>query len=276
MTEPVAQVPATQDPSATVPAAEPVPTTPAAQPAPAAPAAAPSQGRPWDNDLAFINEPGLRSQVSDYLAQTWQPHVTQIEQSSAQATELLTDFQTKPQDTFLDVADELFPEKAKAIREALGVETTPAAPATAQPTDIPAEVQRDPEVQALLDWKRSNDEKAAFDAEFERVQAAHPDLKFDRALYIAEVADQGDFDKAVSSYRTKGYSEYLTWKEAQAAAAAAATPPVAPATLGSSQVEGAASVETQAHKPTLHEALDNFFDRQEASGNSAAPPVPTG
>lgn len=272
------QTPATpapvQDPA--VPAAV-APAAPATPPA-AQPAAPASQGvRPWDNDLAFISEPGLRSQVSDYLASTWQPHVTQIEQSNVQAADLLRDFQSDPHKTLLEVADEIFedePDKAKAIREALGV-ATPAADPTAQPAPTP-EGQRDPEVQALLDWKRSRDEETAFNAEFERVKAANPDTKFDRDLYIAEVAAKGDFDQAVLSYKDKGYSDYLTWRESQAATAAAAVPPVPPTTLGSSTVEGAAAVETQAAKPTLHEALDNFFDRQEAASKPAAPPVPTG
>lgn len=265
------QVIQTQDPAAVVPpAAEPVATPPAAQPAPA------SQGRPWDNDLAFIQEPGLRSQVSNYLAETWQPHVTQIEQSSAQATELLRDFQTQPKDTFLDVARELFPDKAKAIEDALEAQAAAAAAADPAQPEVPSEAGRDPEVQALLDWKRTNDERAAFDEVFGQVQAANPDTKFDRALFTAEVAEQGDFDKAVLSYKSKGYSEYLTWKEQQEAAAAAATPPTAPATLGSSQVEGQGAVETQERKPTLHEAVDKFFDIEEAKGNTVAPPVPTG
>ena len=211
--------------------------------------------------------------MSEYLGTNWQPYVSQIEQSNSQAQELLRDFQADPRKTFLEVADELYgADAAKAIEAALGTPQTP--DSGAQPQIDPAVESRDPEVQALLDWKRSQDEESAFNAEFERIKAANPDTPWDRTLFLPEVANLGDFDQAAASYKEK-YGTYLKWQAEQAAATGEPGVP-APQALGTQGAEGTGTVPTEKPNQTLHEALDEFFDEQRAAGQSVAPPVPTG
>lgn len=266
MADPV-QTQAVQGQPPQPPAAEPVVTPPTVQPT--------GQGHPWDQDLSFIPDEQVRSSVSDYLANTWQPRVTQIEQSSKPAVELYNDFSEKPKDTLVDVAKELYgADVASAFKQYLDeVEGSPETPQAPQPTgEQPA---RDPEVQAIVDWKREQDEKAAFDAEFSRVEQANPGLKIDRDLFIREVAETGNFDQAVTAYQSKyaGYLQYLQQQEA-------ATPPAEvppPATLGSGEAAGAGEVPSTPQNQTLHEAIDDFFEVEGARGSTGvpAPPVAT-
>lgn len=263
-----------QDPAAqATPVAEPVATPPAVQPQ--------SQGHPWDTDLSFIPDESVRSQVSDYLASTWQPRVTQIEQSSKQALDLYNDFGEKPKDTLVDVAEELYgKDVATAFRQYLDeVEGSPD-PATTQPqATAEGQPQRDPEVQALIDKERAREEQEAFDAEFARVKEANPGIPFDRNLYMAEVAQTGDFDVAVQTYTTN-HSDYIQFLQSQQAAENPA-PADPPPTLGSGEATGAAEVQTETQNPTLHEAIDDFAQELAARGqsfapSSPAPPVATG
>lgn len=263
-----------QDPqAASAPVAEPVAPPAVAQPAPSA-----EPRHPWDQDLSFITSDEERAKVSDYLATTWQPRVTQLEQSSKPAVELYNDFSEKPKDTLVDVARELYgADVATAFSQYLDeVEGSPnpVTPQADQPTgDQPA---RDPEVQAIIDWKKNQDEQAAFDAEFARVQEANPGVYLDRDLFIPEVAETGNFDQAVQVYAQK-YADYLQFRQQQATAVAEPQP-TPPNTLGSGEATGAGEVQTAPQNQTLHEAIDDFFEveAQRGSAGVPAPPVSTG
>lgn len=256
-----------QDPQAAAPGADPVATPSEVQPQ--------SQGHPWDTDLSFIPDEGVRSQVSKYLADTWQPRVTQLEQSSKPAVELYNDFSEKPKDTLVEVAEELYgKDVATAFKGYLDeIEGSQESPQVPQATAEQAE--RDPEVQAIIDWKRQQDEEAAFNAEFKRVQEANPAIPFDRELYMNAVAETGDFDRAVEAYTTK-YSDYLNWRASQDAANQ--PPPEAPPVLGTSEAQGHGEVQTERPNQTLDEAIDDYFNEQAVRGNTGAPapPVATG
>lgn len=256
-----------QDPATTVPAAEAV-----AAPTPAA--------GPWVSDLeSRFSDPEVRSQVDAFLRETVQPHVTQVEQSNSQALTLYNDFNSKPRETLLEIAEELYGEDAaKAFTDWMDAQgQTPAAPDPANvqpPGESPA---RDPEVQALLDERQAAREKAAFDAEFERVKQAHPGVHFDYDLFLPVVADTGDFDQAVGVYQSK-FGPYLEFAAQQAANPPAA--PTAPATLGVGEASGATEVPTEKEYQSLDEAIDDWFAEGNATGEDRtlkppAPPVAT-
>lgn len=240
-----------------------------------APTQAPAQGRPWDNDLAFIPDAQVRSQVSDYLATQWQPRMTQIEQESASALELYRDFRSDPANTLREVTEELL-EADLVKAEDLKVPTAEA-PVEAQPgADVPPPAQtttqpdqRDPEVQALLDRERERAEKEAFDAEYERVKAAHPNLHLDYDLYLQAVAETGDFDKGIEQYQDK-FGEYDRFLASQATAEPTPDPQAPPVAEA-----GTGEVPTEPKYESLNDAIDDYFQEQSAAGTQPTVAVPT-
>lgn len=267
-----------QGPSGSTPAAP----AAVASPAPAQPQ---SQGRPWDNDLSFIPDAQVRSQVSEYLAQTWQPRMTQLEQQNAAATSLYEDFRSNPRDTLREVAAELIEAelvKPEDLKDVLPVGEPQAQPEPQTPEPSPADPQhqRDPEVQALLDRERERAEKEAFDAEYERVKQAHPDLALDYDLYLQSVAETGDFDQAVERYQDKfgDFDRYLREQATAEPQTDPTAPPVADPAAGTGEVA------TEPKYETLDEAIDDYFAEQSATGeqptaavpSAPAPPVATG
>lgn len=274
-----------QDPGTAAPAAAAV----ANPPTPVQPAPAPSQGAPWSDALnQTFTDPGTRSQVDTFLHSQVQPHVTRLEQTSKPALELYKDFEDKPNETFVEIAGELYgDEAAKAIAEFLSSESEasnpPAGdtdPFTAQPT-APTQTQLPPEVQEIIAWRKDQQEEAAFNAEFERVKADNPDLVLDRDLYVPLVAKHGDFDAATTEYKDRfaGYAAYRA-QQAEASATAGegagATGDPAPPTLGSEAAGGGAAPPVQEQYESVNDSIDAFFDEQRAAGQSAAPPVAGG
>lgn len=263
-------VPATPPPAAQEPPVANEPTT--AQPVvpQATPAVPPSQGSPWSSDLATrFSDEATRSSVDTFLRDTVQPYVTQLEQSSKPAVDLLKDFTEKPDDTFLEVAEDLYgPEHAKAFKDYLDAiqDEPPEAQQTQEQATVP------PEVQALIDEKRAADDKRAFDAEFDRIKTADPETKYDYDLFVPLVAQTDDFDAAVKLYKDKGYPQYVAWREAEAAKAAEEpTPP--PPVLGAEG--GQSAVPAQKEYTTVGEAIDDWASDLRASGQEVAPPVPS-
>jgi hypothetical protein len=205
-----------------------------------------------------------------------------LEQSSADARELLDDFRSAPKDTFLEIAAELIeaealsPEDLKAYIETLppAEQAEVATAAAAQQPPGQEQPQRDPEIQAIIDERQDARDKEAFDAEVERIKAAHPDLIYDESLFIPEVARLGDFNKAVTAYQEK-YGDYLTWRASQTPAEEATTP-TAPATVGVGEAAGGSEQPTEKKYETLDDAVDDYFAERRAAGKPIAPPVPTG
>lgn len=271
---------AVQDPAPTQ-AAQPATTAPTGgiPPASATPPIAPQpqagQG-PWDAELAQqFADPALRSQVDGFLRSTVQPYVTQREQELADAKSLYEDFHTTPDETFLDVAGDLYtPEQVaaiKAITEQGGQQVQPQAAQPAAETP-----QRDPEVQALLDRERERQEKEAFDAEFARIKATpgNEDIDYDR--FIPFVAQYGDFGKAVAAYQEheRAVEAAILAKHnlaPQAATPDPATPApaqAAPPTLGSDVQAGGSAPPAEPQHTSYHEAIDDFFGELRSTGQS--------
>jgi hypothetical protein len=249
-------------------------------------AAAPAAKSPWDADLAerFPDE-ATRSAVSAYLGEKVQPYVTNLEQSNAQAKELLEDFRTAPKDTFLEVAQELIDAEALSpgdVTEFIN-SLTPAeqAEVQAQVEGQPPRAdlsQLPPEVQEIVNErateKQRTQEKAAFDAEFARVKAANPTVEFDESLFIPEVARLGDFDSAVASYQER-YGPYLAWrKENPLPESTETTTTPAPQTVGSGEAEGGTQPPTQEKYDNLDDAIEAHFAERRATGQSIAPSRP--
>src|SRR5436190_4659206 len=81
---------------------------------PAAPAPEIDQDAPWSSDLQErISDADVRAQVDQYVRDTVQPYVTQLEQGSAEdrfARKLWNDFTENPADTYIAVTREMFGE----------------------------------------------------------------------------------------------------------------------------------------------------------------------
>lgn len=245
----------------------------------------PAGDSPWSAQLeSRFTDPNIRAQVDQYQREVIQPYLTGIEQSNADAKRLLDAFESSPDSTFEEVAKELYGEEAaKAIVAAL--EDDGGAPAPPTPPDPATVVQppntppRDPEVQALLDRQRTQDDKAAFDTAFEATKVAHPDVEFDYDLFIPFVAKEETWDAAVESY--KSYVAAWTAKfappvdpndPAAVAAAAAANPPP---TVGTGTAAGVTPPPSEKHYNSVGDAIDDWAaEVLTSTGQPLTPPPP--
>jgi hypothetical protein len=210
--------------------------------------------------------------------------MTQIEQESAQALELYRDFRSDPANTLREVTEELLEadlvkaEDLKSLAPASAEQVQPGAEVPPVEATQPQTPERDPEVQALIDRERERAEKSAFDAEYERVKAAHPNLHLDYDLYLQSVAETGDFDKGIERYQDK-FGEYDRFLASQATAEPTPDPQAPPVAEA-----GTGEVPTEPKYETLNDAIDDYFAEQSASGaqptaavpSAPAPPVATG
>jgi len=273
-----AQTQAVQDPGTPAPeVAAPTPNV-EEQPATAAPSppvANTTPASPWSKDLDFIEDEATRQSVDSYLREKVQPYVTDLEQKSAEARRLYDAFDANPDATFEQVAKEFYgPEAAKAISDYVqAIES--AEDEGAQPQ--PDAGQLPPEVQELIDWRREQKDKAAFDAEFTRIKTIPGNENIDKELFIPFAAQSSTFEEAAAKYRDWeskwGPRTPAPGTETATADASAQPGTQAPATLGQQGVEGGSPTPTEKHYDSYHDAIDDFFAEEAQKGQQLAPPV---
>lgn len=230
-------------------AAEPV----AEQPVVAASPVTPTPGdAPWSADLpTYFQDEAARAAADRYLREKHQPYVTQLQQQVAEAAparQLYEGFLESPNETLLEVASELYGDevagKFQALLEA-GVEPEAAAAAAVEAAPQPAV---DPRLEEMWAEREAQRHQAAYEAELARVQGEHPTV--DAELFAPHVvANSGDFDKALASYKI--------W-EANVAAKYGGTPAEAhvPAVLGSGGSTGVQPQPIEQKYGSLDDALD--------------------
>jgi len=225
--------------------------TPVQDPAPEAPqpVAAPPAPGPWSQDISFITDDGVRNQVDQYLREKWQPRMTQLEQTAAQATEsqrLMNDLINSPNETMEALAAELnwTPQQLQQVVEEQVYEPTQETPTV------------DPRVQNMLEHFEQQQAQSAYDQEMNRAVERHPGLKPDLFHPFVSAAD-GDFDNAYQMYEN-WVGEWNT----NAATPAEAAPP----TLGGDA--GSTTPPVQPKEQSLGDAIDDFL----ATNRSTNPP----
>lgn len=240
---------------------------------------APAQGaHPWDNDLAFIEDESVRSQVSDYLGSSWQPRVTQLEQRSKPALEFLEEFQNEPGATTLGVIEEVYGEDAaKSFADYLTTQfgdNPPEGqqPGTEQPQSQPPTA--DPRLERMLSQWEVEQQERDWKAGLTEFQAAHPDVEIDDLLFrpFAAMTD-GDLDQALVGYRNfiDTAKEKLGVAGEPAPEGSATQPPPALGTQG-----GSSPVPAEKTGQSIGDAIQDWVNDLKAQGQDVIPPDPNG
>lgn len=233
------------------------------------PAVVPTSG-PWARDLeATFADPEVRQAVDGFLRSTVQPHVTKLEQQTADladAQQLYTDLLEKPGETFLALTQELFgDDSADAVYKALQAGDVVEVPDGEGGTELEVKnaTALDPETASLLAQIKEERDTAAYNKAVSDVVEAHKDeIEVVPALFHPFVhSADGDMDAAYEGYK----QHYTAWaaKYGGPAAVDPAAPAVAPATLGGSAPTGSTPV--QKTYESLDSALDDFFNEQKAA-----------
>jgi hypothetical protein len=234
-------------------------------------AAAPaSQGNaPWSNDLntRFADET-VRAQVDQYMRESVQPHVTQLEQKVSEygkyenAHKLWDDLSADPQQTWLAVTAELYGDDvALALAERLGV----GAEEESEETPDGVEPQLTREQQEALDWANSQRNAQLWQSEMSRVSQAHNFSDVDEELFAGcLVAANGDFDQAAQIYarQEQRLMERLgqNMPTATTEQEEAPTPPI----LGATQT-GVTAPPVQKEYKSIADAVDDFLAEERAN-----------
>jgi hypothetical protein len=234
-----------------------------------------SQG-PWSADLeSTFTDPVIRQQVDGFLREKVQPYTTKLEQELAPAKSLWDDFHSKPRETFLEVATDIYGEDgAKALAEYLDSQSDggdAAAQALVEEAGGVQPTPRDPEVQAIIDERNEARDKAAFRADFEAVKAAHPEVDLDFDLFVPHVAAHGDYETAVASYVAQEARVAARLAPADPNAAPAPTPPPV---VGAGASGPTTPPQAKQYGADLGAAIDDWANEVQAGGQSVIPTPP--
>ncbi len=241
---------------------------PSTEQEPVQPAAQPSQGAtPWADDLATVfGDEAVRGQVDDFLRQKVQPYVTQLEQSRSvneDAERLYSAFVEDPTDAYGQLSTELWGEEVTdSIRAAFNAEDdedeTPPTPAT--PEAPQAELP--PEVQELLEERRTAKAREQYDAQLAGLKAAKSDPDLDDELFAPFVVmAEGDMELAY-----QGYTAHRAKFNPSSTEEVTTEQP--PAVIGSDTTSPSSPPTTKKYG-SLDEAMDDFL----IETKSQAPPV---
>lgn len=183
---------------------------------------------PWAADLnEYFGENAEAIAAADrYMREKVQPRMTELETGFKPARELYDDFTAQPQETLLDIIEELYgEERAQAFEKLLSAEAAETPPAEdAETTPLP------PEVQALVDQDRERKQAEQYQQFTDAIKTEYGLDDDDIALIHPHIVSaSGDAEKAVASYRA--YVAKFTAKHGVTPAEAEAAE-AAPATLG--------------------------------------------
>jgi hypothetical protein len=241
-----------------------------------APQAQPQSQGPWANDLAFIEDESIRSQVSEYLGTKVQPYITQLEQRAKPALDLYDEFQNEPGATTLGVIEEVYGEDAaktfaEYLTDTFGNPSDPAqTPATEQPQ---SQTPNDPRLERMLSsWERDEQERE-WKSALSEFQEAHKDVEIDDLLFrpFAAMTD-GDLDQALVGYRNflDTAREKLAPGEGGTTTEETVTQP--PPALGTQG--GQSPVPAERTGQSIGEAISDWVNDLKAQGQPVAPPDP--
>lgn len=244
-------------------------------PAPPAQAQASAQGTPWDNDLAFIEDESIRSQVSDYLGQKVQPYVTQLEQRSKPAVDFFEEFNNEPGATTLGIIEEVYgADAAKSFADYLtdtfSNEGDGGNPAE---TQQPAQTAQDPRLERMLNSWELEEQEREWKKGLAEFQTQHADVEIDDLLFrpFAAMTD-GDLDQALV-----GYQNFLNTAREKFAPGEGTTetgetevkPPPALGTQG-----GGTPPPVEPTGQSIGDAIEGWVNDLRAQGQTVAPPDP--
>lgn len=207
---------------------------------------------PWSKDLeTTFADPEIREAVDSFLRGTVQPHVTRLEQQSADALELYKDLQNEDTaaQAYYSITEALFgDELADRVLAALDADAAAETPEPATPDD---------EIKELLEERRANKQAQEYrNALDELKQSKGLGDDFHEDLFHPFVAGAGgDLDRAYDSYQ-----EYMT-QFASRLGGQPITPdaiPDPPPTLG----DAPPAPPTEKQYLSVRDALDDFFAEQ--------------
>ncbi len=259
-----------------------------AAPVPAQPAAAGQGAGPWAADLETrFQDPEQRAAVDQYLREVWQPRVTQLEQTAAEARtakELYDDFNNDPLNTYLAITTELFDDqRAEAILRALdldnepqGTPGTPAAPAQPAAQGQPSTPEVPSGLEDVVAYVRAQQAREYWSTNMDNVVKQNAELLppgedpvaqralFEKMYSPFVVANEGNFAAATQAY--KDWWETVKHTVAPVPPAAPETPPP---TLGSQTAAPQGTPPVQTEYNSVGDAIDAMFREDFAP----APPV---
>lgn len=222
-------------------------------------------GGPWQSDLdATFQDPSVKAQVDEFLRSTVQPHVTKLEQSQAEtkiASELYSDLQERPGETFLAITSELFGDDlAEKVRSTVvgyydQDEETDDESVTEEPTG-----KLDPRVEALLQERDEAKRMEAYTKELDQLVEATKDAEVPvvaKWFHPFVAAADGDFQAAYAGYK-EWYGEVKQSFVPSNETEGQTETDTPPATLGG-EVRAPVTPPTEKKYTSIDEALDDFI-----------------
>lgn len=219
---------------------------------------------PWaDSIRSAFTDPAMQDAVDNFLTETVQPHVTRLEQQTADlkdAKALYDDLVSDPGGTYVAITRELFDdataERVVATLEGKTAETPPTTPA--DETRAPALAPEDQEL--LNDLKAERErrayEKAITDFKADGREDIHPNL-FNPFVAGA----QGDLEKAY-----EGYKQWLAESKSVLSPEETALDPnevpdfPPPPVVGKGEHGATTPPPTQPRYASLNDAIDDVFN----------------
>ncbi len=247
---------------------------------------------PWAKDLeASFDDPDVRARVDEFLRQTVQPRVTQLEQTTKpnrDALKLWDAFQENPVQTYVQVAAELFgeDEAARIARIAQGEQEAepPAAAAPEQewsddgnepPSEGDGPLSLDklpPEVREMVASKQAEEQRNQYYKLLDQLREDHADelpkdAKGEPVLDIDVfhpfvVSAGGDFEAAFQGYLN--WSEKAGVQSTPSEEEAEAHTEAPPAIDSTTRAAPGAVPPQEKQFGSLDEAMDSFFDEQQS------------
>lgn len=226
---------------------------------------------PWAAQIAErFTDPDIAGQVDAFLRETVQPHVTKLEQSTADlqdAQRLYEDLTSSPAETYVAITAELFGDEAadkvlSALRQGDVKEVTDDEGHTEVVAAKGAEL--DPDTREVIDYFREKRQAEEYDTALDTFLAENAEDQIDKALFHTFVAAaEGDLSVARQGYLAwaakwqERYGEMPTVTEDDV--------PNPPVTLGSAATQGGTTPPIQKKYASIDDALDDFFAEQKAA-----------
>lgn len=158
---------------------------------------------PWAAQIrASFTDPAVQDAVDDFLAQTVQPHVTKLEQQTADlkdAQELYNDLQNDPGATYVALTQQLFGEDAaNKVVATLQAEETPDTSSEEPPAKNAA---LDPEDAEFLQRARERERQEQYDKAIADFKADNRDDLVPKYFHPFVAGANGDLEQAYAAYK---------------------------------------------------------------------------
>ncbi|HEY3407644.1 MAG TPA: hypothetical protein VGK53_05675 [Propionicimonas sp.] len=158
---------------------------------------------PWAAQIrASFTDPAVQDAVDDFLAQTVQPHVTKLEQQTADlkdAQELYNDLQNDPGATYVALTQQLFGEDAaNKVVATLQAEESADTPGEEPPAKSSA---LDPEDAEFLQRARERERQEQYDKAINDFKADNRDDLVPKYFHPFVAGANGDLEQAYAAYK---------------------------------------------------------------------------